>query len=106
MAQKPLGPADEFCPLYRKPCNKVCHTCKWWGWIRVENRNTGQEIDQWDCAMNRMVQWSMEGAFEARHGASATESFRNVMVTQNNALLGRALDDGFAPPANPKLIGN
>lgn len=103
MTQKPHGPEDEWCPLWRKQCSKVCHTCKWWGKSHLTtNPNTGENVELWDCAISRTVNWQIENAAAARHGAAATESFRNIMVEQNNAMLHRVAK--HADATNGKLL--
>jgi hypothetical protein len=79
--QIPLGPPDLYCPLWRKPMVKVCHTCPWWQHVRGTNPNTGAEVDRWDCAIAFMPLLQVEVASQARQGAAATESFRNEMVS-------------------------
>lgn len=74
------------CPLNNfKPCQK--HACAWYTQIRGTNPNTGQEIDNWGCAIAWMPLLLLEGAKETRQGAAAIESFRNEMVTQNERSL-------------------
>jgi hypothetical protein len=79
-AQIPHGPDHLYCPLWRKPMSKCCHTCPWWQQVRGVNPNTGAEVDRWDCAIAFMPLLQMEVASQARQGAAATESFRNEMV--------------------------
>lgn len=58
--------------------------CAWFTCLRGTNPNTGQEIDEWMCAVSALPMLQIEVAKEARHGAAATESFRNEMVKANN----------------------
>lgn len=48
--------------------------------MRGKNPNTGQDADRWDCAIALMPMLQIETAQQARHGAAATESFRNEVV--------------------------
>jgi hypothetical protein len=81
------GAKEDYCPLWHKPCEKVCPTCKWQTHIRGKNPNTGQDIDRWDCAVSFQVLIQMEISQNARSGAAATESFRNEMVRQNGEIV-------------------
>ena len=79
-----------FCPLIKKDCVQL--KCAWFTCLRGTNPNTGQEIDEWMCAITAMPLLSIEVAKETRQGAAATESFRNEMVNANaNAMMFAAL---------------
>ena len=67
-----------FCPLIKKDCVQL--QCAWFTQLRGTNPQTGQEIDEWLCAISAMPMLQIEVAKEARQGAAATESFRNEMV--------------------------
>ena len=81
--QIPRGPENLVCPLHKKSMELVCHKCPWWSQIRGMNPNTGAEVDEWNCSLAFLPFLLIEGAKEARHGAAATESFRNEMVRAN-----------------------
>jgi len=72
----------EFCPLIKKDCVQM--RCAWFTCLRGTNPNTGQEIDEWICAIAALPLLQIEVAKETRQGAAATESFRNEMVKANN----------------------
>lgn len=71
-----------FCPLIKKDCVQL--KCAWFTCLRGTNPNTGQEIDEWMCAVSALPMLQIEVAKETRQGAAATESFRNEMVKANN----------------------
>jgi len=66
--------------------------CAWFTCLRGTHPQTGQEIDEWMCAVSALPMLQIEVAKEARQGAAATESFRNEMVKANNILLTGASD--------------
>lgn len=70
-----------FCPLIKKDCVQL--KCAWFTCLRGTNPNTGQEMDEWMCAVSALPMLQIEVAKEARQGAAATESFRNEMVKAN-----------------------
>ncbi len=80
--QIPRGPDDMTCPLHREPMENVCHKCPWWVKIRGANPNTGEELDQWNCAIAWGPLLAVNIAQQARQGPAATESFRNEMVAR------------------------
>jgi hypothetical protein len=69
---------ESFCPLIKKECVQL--RCAWFTQLRGVHPQTGQEIDEWMCAISAMPMLQIEVAKEARQGAAATESFRNEMV--------------------------
>ena len=45
MAQIPRGPDNLFCPDWKKPMSKVCHTCPLWMKLPVQDAN-GNPVDE------------------------------------------------------------
>jgi hypothetical protein len=79
------------CPLGAK-CEEVktdngkqyIARCPWYTAIRGRDNNTGEEIDEWRCAIAWLPMLNINVANEARQGAAATESFRNEMTKQRD----------------------
>jgi hypothetical protein len=67
-----------FCPLIKKDCVQL--QCAWFTQLRGVHPQTGQEIDEWMCAVSALPMLQIEVAKQARSGAAATESFRNEVV--------------------------
>lgn len=82
--QIPHGPADKYCPMWRKPQSKVCHTCPWWTNVAGANPQTGERLDRWDCAMTWAPLLAVNAAREANAAACEISAFR-VEVAKNNA---------------------
>jgi hypothetical protein len=70
-----------FCPLIKKDCVQL--QCAWFTQLRGTHPQTGQEIDEWMCAIASMPMLQIEVAKQARSGAAATESFRNEVVKES-----------------------
>jgi len=70
-----------FCPLIKKDCIQM--QCSWFTQLRGVHPQTGQEIDEWLCAVSALPLLQIEVAKQARSGAAATESFRNEFVNMN-----------------------
>lgn len=74
------------CPLGAK-CEEakdgVIHRCAWYAMVRGTNKNTGESIDDWACAMNWMPMLMIENSAMQRETGAAVESFRNAMVEGN-----------------------
>jgi predicted outer membrane protein len=77
-----------FCPLGAK-CEEArdgaIHRCSWYACVRGTNQNTGEEIDEWRCAMNWMPMLMIENSAMQRSTGAAVESFRNEMVKANES---------------------
>lgn len=97
--QIPDGPDDLYCHrcLPKKVAmSKVCKTCPLWMQVRGTDKNTGREVDEWMCADRAQIVFLAEIAKNALSGVSATESFRNEMVSMNLAHLNaRKTEDQF-----------
>jgi hypothetical protein len=83
MPKPPPADPGVYCPLWKKDVSKVCHACTWYIQLRGKNPNTGQEIDNWGCAMGFLPVLLIENAAMINRSGAAIESFRNEMVTAN-----------------------
>ena len=92
----------EFCPLIKKECVQM--KCAWFTCLRGTNPNTGQEIDDWRCAITALPLLQVEIAKEVRQGAAATESARNEMVRANSSAM--PFLQAIAGGGGPRLIEN
>ena len=54
--------------------------CSWFTQVRGMNPNTGEEIDDWSCAVTWLPTLMIENSQQQRHTSSAIESFRNETV--------------------------
>lgn len=74
------------CPLDGfKPCRQI--DCAWFVQLRGMNPNTGQDIDEWGCAIAWQPILMIENSQQQRQTAAAVESFRNEMVASNQAAI-------------------
>jgi len=75
--------AKDGCPLDSfNPCRKL--DCAWFVQLRGTNPNTGQDIDEWGCAMAWQPILMIENSQQQRQTAAAVESFRNEVVSAND----------------------
>jgi len=66
------------CGFTRKPCME--HDCMQWIQLMGKNPNTGQDINEWGCAIAWMPILQIESSQQMRQAGAAVESFRNEMV--------------------------
>ena len=72
------------CPLNSfEPCKQL--DCAWFTQIRGTNPNTGEDVDEWACAIAWMPMLLIENSQQQRHTGAAVESFRNEMVKANES---------------------
>ena len=69
----------KFCPLIGEDCLGL--KCSWFTQIRGTHPQTGQEIDEWGCAVTWVPTLLIENSQQQRQTGAAVESFRNE--TQN-----------------------
>ena len=71
----------KFCPLIGEDCLEL--KCAWYNQVRGVNPQTGQEIDEWGCAVTWMPMLMIENSQMQRQTGAAVESFRNETVKVN-----------------------
>ncbi len=92
-----------YCPLIKEDC--IQFKCRFWIQLRGTHPQTGEPVDEWDCAVAWLPILLVEGAKETRQGAAAIESFRNEMVRFNTDSIIRSKINVSLPPLPPPLRG-
>ena len=70
-----------FCPLIQKDC--VGLVCAWFTRVQGYDMNTGNLVDDYQCAIAWMPMLLIESSGQQRQTGAAVESFRNEMVKAN-----------------------
>ena len=70
----------KFCPLIGEDCLGL--KCSWFTQIRGTHPQTGQEIDEWGCAVNWIPTLLIENSQQQRQTGAAVESFRNETLNR------------------------
>jgi hypothetical protein len=70
-----------FCPLIKKDCAGL--TCAWFTRVQGIDKNTGNQVDEYQCAIAWMPMLLIENSGQQRQTGAAVESFRNEMVKAN-----------------------
>lgn len=96
-----IKPAN-FCPLIKEDCKGI--GCSWFTQVRGTNPNTGQEVDEWGCAVTWLPVLLIENSQQQRQTGSAVESFRNEMVKANESSQNLLMAAASIQPSI-KLIG-
>lgn len=72
----------KYCPLIKKDC--IGLKCSWYTQVRGMNPNTGEQVDEWGCAIAWIPMLQIETSQQARQAGAAVESFRNEVVRSNS----------------------
>ena len=75
---------NDFCPLIQKKCKE--HKCKFYVQVIGKDKNTGQDVNEFDCAIAWLPVLLIEGSQQTMHAGAAIESFRNEMVQIQQAI--------------------
>ena len=70
-----------FCPLIKKDC--IGLQCSWFTRVQGYDTNTGNQVDEYQCAIAWMPMLLIENSGQQRSTGAAVESFRNEMVKAN-----------------------
>lgn len=80
---------SDFCPLIQAPCKQL--GCSWFQHVHGMHPQTGEQIDEWRCAMAWLPMLLVENSRQTSQAGAAIESFRNeVAKGQRDASLGIA----------------
>ena len=69
---------EHWCPLIGEECMKL--KCEWFTQVRGMNPQTGQEVDEWGCAVTWLPMLLIENSQKQIQTGAAVESFRNEIV--------------------------
>lgn len=72
------------CPMNGfNPCKEL--ECAWFTKLRGVNPNSGEDVDEWGCAIAWMPILMIENSQQQRQTGAAVESFRNEMTRANDS---------------------
>jgi hypothetical protein len=74
---KPVCDTQDLCPLLRKRRNKVCHTCAWYTHFAGTHPQTGEVINQWECAITMLPVLMIETSKQMFGATVAVQELRN-----------------------------
>lgn len=77
MAQLQPG---KLCPLIGEDCRGL--ECSWYTQVRGTNPQSGEEVDEWGCAVTWLPMLLIENSLTNRQTGAAVESFRNESINQ------------------------
>lgn len=102
--QIPPGPKDVYCPLWRKPMSRVCHTCAWYVEMQSQAPD-GKVTTNWTCSIPAQLSIASETKRQIIQHAAATETLRNELVrTAENTLQAAETFQAVQANRKPHLI--
>lgn len=96
--------------MIKKTC--IENKCQWYCQVRGVNPNTGEPVDEWQCAVTLLPILLIENSKQQRSTSVAVESFRNETVKQSetlNQVLIHAITQAALPSvqeANIRMLDN
>jgi hypothetical protein len=91
-----------YCQLVKKDCLGL--QCAWFTRVQGVDTNTGNQVDEYQCAIAWMPMLLIENSGQQRQTGAAVESFRNEMVKANEATTRALLASNDIIENKPKLI--
>ena len=88
----------KWCPLIKKDCVEL--KCAWYCQVRGLNPQTGQEVDEWGCAITWAPMLMIENSQQQRQTGAAVESFRNEVIRTSEESKRAYLDSVKQDPTN------
>ena len=89
----------KYCPLIKKDC--IGLQCNWFMQVRGKHPQTGEDVDEWGCAVTWMPVSLIENSQQQRQTGAAVESFRNEVAKTSE--MNQQL---FALDIHNRLLGN
>ena len=100
-------PKSKVCPFMSSPLREVeCieHRCMMWTQVMGTNQQTGEQLNQWSCAVAWLPTLILDVSNRVRGSTAATESFRNEVVKASRRPSDLpAVDAEWQPLDPPKL---
>ena len=82
----------KFCPLIGKDC--IGLECSWFTEVRGTHPQTGEQIDEWGCAVTWMPVLLIDNTQQQRQTGAAVESFRNETLNRISSTINmKKIDD-------------
>ena len=72
---------EHWCPLIGEECMKL--KCEWFTQIRGVNPQSGEEVDEWGCAVTWLPMLLIENSQQQRETSASIQSARNESVRDN-----------------------
>lgn len=93
----------EFCPLIQKAC--VTHKCKWYKKIRGLNPQTGEMVDEYDCAISMLPLLLIENALQTRQVGVEVSEVRRETIKQTFVMLPQDTPNKLLPVIDNNSLG-
>ena len=104
---KPANRSGMTCPLWRKPCAKVCHTCEFWEQIRGKHPQTGHDMDHWGCTLKLHTLLQIEHTLATRQTTASIDQLRKeVHANADQSIVGALSHLNSKLNPTPLVVGS
>jgi len=79
-----FGESEDYCPLIKKKC--IGTKCSWFTHVRGQNPQTGEDVDEYSCAVSWLPMLLIENSKQQRSTSAAVESFRNESIRRSDIM--------------------
>ena len=93
----------KFCPLIGKDCIQL--QCSWFTQVRGTHPQTGEQVDEWGCAVTWLPLLLMENTKEQMSTTDTLASFRDETIKENRTMFTNVIENVMKMPILPVNVG-
>lgn len=93
----------KFCPLIGKDCIQL--QCSWFTQVRGTHPQTGEQVDEWGCAVTWLPLLLMENTKEQLSTTDTLASFRDETIKENRTMFTNVIENVMKMPILPVNVG-
>lgn len=93
----------KFCPLIGKDC--IGLQCSWFTQVRGTHPQTGEQVDEWGCAVTWLPLLLMENTKEQISTTDTLADFRDETIKENRTMFTNVIENVMKMPILPVNVG-
>ena len=95
--------SGKFCPLIGKDCIQL--QCSWFTQVRGTHPQTGEQVDEWGCAVTWLPLLLMENTKEQISTTDTLADFRDETIKENRTMFTNVIENVMKMPILPLNVG-
>ena len=95
--------SGKFCPLIGKDCIQL--QCSWFTQVRGTHPQTGEQVDEWGCAVTWLPLLLMENTKEQISTTDTLADFRDETIKENRTMFTNVIENVMKMPILPVNVG-
>ena len=96
--------SGKFCPLIGKDCIQL--QCSWFTQVRGTHPQTGEQVDEWGCAVTWLPLLLMENTKEQISTTDTLADFRDETIKENRTMFTNVIENVMKMPILPVNVGS